>query len=356
VEGVGVNAGFWKKRRVLVTGHTGFKGSWLCIWLQMLGAEVTGCALEPPTEPSLFKVADVANGMDSGRADVRDLDAVTSIMRRSSPEIVIHMAAQAVVRKSYSDPVETYSTNVMGTVNVLEAVRSCDSVRAVLVVTSDKCYENKERMQGYREDEPMGGQDPYSSSKACAEILTAAWRHSFMKKAGVALASARAGNAIGGGDWAADRLVPDFLRSLDKGEPLRIRSPEAIRPWQHVLDPLSGYLRLAECLFTEGFAYAEGWNFGPADEDAKSVRWIVEHLVAAYPGVSWACEKESPLHEAQYLKLDASKARSRLGWKPRWRLETALNKTLEWHGAWRQGKDMPAVSIAQISEYTKWEP
>jgi CDP-glucose 4,6-dehydratase len=355
MEGLVMNPEFWRGKRVFLTGHTGFKGAWLALWLQEMGAEVHGYALNPPTEPNLYTIARVEEGMETSIInDIRDIMAITNAMQSASPEIVLHLAAQPLVRYSYANPVETYAVNVMGTINLLEAVRVTSSVRAVVIITTDKCYENRECIRAYREDEPMGGYDPYSSSKACAEILTSAWRRSYLEKNQVAVATARAGNVIGGGDWAPDRLIPDFMRALDRNEALRVRSPEAIRPWQHVLEPLAGYLRLAECLLTEGCSYAEAWNFGPVDEDARSVRWIVEHLVAASPGATWECEHEPQPHEALYLKLDSSKARARLGWRPRWRLETALDKTIEWYSGWRHGKDMHDVSLTQIVEYMAW--
>ncbi len=348
-----MNPEFWRGKRVFLTGHTGFKGGWLALWLQSLGAEVHGYAIQPPTEPNLFTTACVEKGLATSTvADIRDAGILVQAMQSASPEIVLHLAAQPLVRYSYDNPVETYAVNVMGTINLLEAVRATPEVRAVVNITTDKCYENREWIWAYRENEPLGGYDPYSSSKACSEILTASWRRSYFEKSGVAVATARAGNVIGGGDWAPDRLIPDFLQALDRGETLRIRAPEAIRPWQHVLEPLSGYLRLAEYLFTEGAAYAEAWNFGPSDEDARSVRWIVERLVAASPGATWECERNPQPHEAHSLKLDSRKARARLGWKPRWRLETALEKTIEWHAVWRQGKEMRDVSLAQIAEFT----
>lgn len=349
-----MNHEFWRNKRVLLTGHTGFKGSWLALCLQSMGAKVYGYALKPPTEPNLFTVANVGCGMEaSTKADIRDIAALSHAMASASPEIIIHMAAQPLVRYSYAHPGETYTVNVMGTINLLEAVRTVPGIRAVVIITTDKCYENREWAWAYRENEPMGGHDPYSSSKACVEILAAAWRRSYLEQEGIALATARAGNVIGGGDWATDRLIPDFLSALDRGETLKIRSPEAIRPWQHALEPLTGYLRLAECLFAEGSTFAEAWNFGPSDEDARSVRWIVEHLAAALPGTNWECEQQPQPHEAHYLKLDNSKARTRLGWKPKWCLETALDKTLEWHSAWRQGKDMYDMTLAQIHQYVE---
>jgi CDP-glucose 4,6-dehydratase len=352
---------FYFGRKVFITGHTGFKGAWLCLWLHQLGAKVTGYALPPPTEPSLFELCGIGSLVHSVIADVRDANSLKERMAEAEPEIVIHMAAQPLVRDAYEMPVDTYAVNVMGTVNVLEAVRTCDSVKAVVIVTTDKCYEERDLASGFKESDPLGGVDPYSSSKACSEIVTAAYRRSFFgggKFANheAAIASARAGNVIGGGDWARDRLVPDFLRALDRGETVKIRSPKAIRPWQHVLEPLSGYLGLAEYLYKHGGAYAEGWNFGPSDEDARTVRWIVERLVAASPGSRWECDPGPQPHEAYFLKLDSSKARARLGWEPRWRLETALEKTIEWHTDWRRGKDMRAVSLAQITEYAPAEP
>lgn len=347
-----MNHEFWRGKRVFLTGHTGFKGGWLALWLQAMGAEVHGYALNPPTSPNLFSVASVGKGMASSViADIRDMDALRGAMQAADPEIVFHLAAQPLVRHSYVEPVETYAVNVMGTVHLLEAVRATPGVRTVVNVTTDKCYENREWEWGYRENEAMGGYDPYSSSKGCAELVTAAYRRSFLASAGIALASARAGNVIGGGDWAEDRLIPDFLRALDAGAMLNIRSPLATRPWQHVLEPLSGYLMLAERLHSEGGQFAEGWNFGPNDEDARPVRWIVERLAEMRGDVKWQCDEAVQPHEANYLKLDSSKAKSRLGWQPRWRLQAALGMTLEWHQAWRAGSDMRSVTLAQIAAY-----
>ena len=356
MEALVMSSDFWNGKRVLVTGHTGFKGSWLCLWLQSRGAIVHGYALEPTGDQNLFEVAGVAAGMAGNTiADIRDAQSLEQVMRITQPEVVFHLAAQALVRRSYAAPVETYAVNVMGTVNLLEAVRNSQGIRAVVNVTTDKCYENREWPWAYREIEALGGHDPYSSSKACSEIVTAAYRRSFLQAGGVALASARAGNVIGGGDWAVDRLIPDFLRALDAGAPLEIRSPNAIRPWQHVLEPLSGYLQLAARLFTEQAEFAEAWNFGPADEDARPVSWIVDRLVNSTPGATWRCDESPQLHEANYLKLDSSKARIRLPWRPRWALATALDKTLEWHAAWRVGKDMREFTLGQINEYENWE-
>ena len=349
--------GFWKGKRVLVTGHTGFKGSWLCLWLQSLGAEVVGYALNPPTDPSLFEVADVESGMQSIMGDVRDPVRLLSVFSGFRPEIVFHLAAQPLVRHSYVDPVETYSTNVMGTVHLLEAVRKTSGVRAAVNVTSDKCYENREWVWGYRENEPMGGYDPYSNSKGCSELATSAFRNSFFNprdyaRHGVAIASARAGNVIGGGDWAQDRLVPDILRAIGKREPVVIRNPHAIRPWQHVLEPLSGYLKLAQRLYEEGPSYAEGWNFGPNDEDAKPVSWIVENMTRKWGGgASWKLDGAEHPHEAHYLKLDCSKAKTRLGWQPRWGLEQALEMIVSWHKAYLGNGNMKSFCIGQVNEY-----
>lgn len=357
VEGVVMGKRFWEGKRVFVTGHTGFKGSWLSLWLQSLGADVTGYALEPPTEPSLFKIANVSEGMCSHIGDVRDFDHLLRVVKKARPDIVLHMAAQPLVRRSYIDPVETYATNVMGTVHVLEAVRQSEGVRVVVNVTSDKCYENREWVWGYREGDPMGGYDPYSNSKGCAELVTSAYRYSFFNPAsyenhGVALASVRAGNVIGGGDWADDRLIPDFMRAILAGHPVIIRSPHAIRPWQHVLDPLSGYLLLAERLWTGGSEFAEAWNFGPHDDDAKPVEWIVEHLIQLWgKDASWQLDGREHPHEARYLKLDTSKARMRLGWRPRWNLETGLGSIIEWYRAYLAEVDMRGAMLKQIAAY-----
>ena len=349
-----MNPAFWRGKRVLLTGHTGFKGSWLSLWLQSMGAQVTGYALAPPTNPSLFKIAEVAQGMTSVIGDIRDLAKLQAVFAEHRPEIVIHMAAQPLVRYSYHNPVETYSTNVMGTVHLLEAVRNTPGVKAVVNVTTDKCYENKEWNWGYRENEPMGGHDPYSNSKGCSELVTSAYRSSFFQDKGISLASARAGNVIGGGDWAADRLIPDILRAFEANQAVIVRNPNATRPWQHVLEPLGGYLTLAENLYTHGQMYAEGWNFGPHDDDARAVQWIVEHMANTWgKGASWQQDGGVHPHEANYLKLDIAKAQARLGWKPRWALSTALEKITAWHRAYLAATNMHEFTMQQIANYAQ---
>lgn len=345
---------FWCGKRVFLTGHTGFKGSWLSLWLQSMGAELHGYALNPPTNPALFDEARVAQGMTSVIGDVRDYGSLFEALKQSRAEIVIHMAAQPLVRLSYDQPVETYATNVMGTVHLLEAIRHVGGVRAVVNVTTDKCYENKEWVWGYREDEAMGGYDPYSNSKGCSELVTSAYRRSFFQKSDIALGSARAGNVIGGGDWALDRLVPDILRAFERKEPVVIRNPYATRPWQHVLEPLSGYLTLAQKLYEEGQSYAEGWNFGPNEDDAKPVQRIVEKLVHDWgAGASWQLDCGDHPHEANYLKLDISKAKSRLNWRPRWSLAKALGEITSWHQSWLAGENMQQVCLRQIEQFNQ---
>lgn len=350
--------GFWKGRKVFLTGHTGFKGAWLTLWLRHLGAEVSGFALAPHTDPSLFAILGLEHGMRSTLADIRDADALARALGEAQPDTVIHMAAQALVRESYARPAETYAVNTMGTVHLLEAVRAAPSVRAVVVVTSDKCYENREWLWGYREDEALGGHDPYSSSKGCAELVASAYRRSFFPPAEharhrVAVATARAGNVIGGGDWAADRLIPDMVAAFGARRAAVIRNPDAVRPWQHVLEPLSGYLTLAERLHERGPEFAEAWNFGPADEDARPVRWIAEALAGRWgAGAEWNAPPAAGPHEAGFLKLDCSKARTRLGWRPRWPLARALERIVDWHKAQASGADMKAFSLRQIQDYT----
>jgi CDP-glucose 4,6-dehydratase len=361
-----VDPGFWRDRRVLLTGHTGFKGSWLALWLQSLGASVTGFALDVPTQPSLYELARVGEGMQSIIGDVRDHDAIAAALAQAAPEIVIHMAAQSLVRRSFVEPRETYATNVMGTVNVLDAVRlHGEQVRVVVNVTSDKCYENREWEWGYREEEPMGGHDPYSSSKGCAELVTDAFRRSFFAAGssagalgsggvdapGTRLASARAGNVIGGGDWGEDRLLPDMMRAALAGERLRVRNPNSIRPWQHVLNPLSGYLVLAQALWDLP-EHACGWNFGPPEQDAKPVGWIVQRVGELWPGELHSVVDDGPHpHEARYLKLDSSRARARLGWRPSLGLDQALAATVDWYTQLRANEDMRAVTMGQIETF-----
>ncbi len=350
-----INTAFWKDKRVFLTGHTGFKGSWLALWLNSLGAIVKGYALEPITEPDLFTVAQVAQNMDSEIGDIRDFATLQSSMKIFNPDILIHMAAQPLVRFSYDEPVETYATNVMGTVNVLESGRICPNLKAIINVTTDKCYENKEWVWGYREDDPMGGYDPYSSSKGCAELVTSAYRRSFFHNdSSPSLASVRAGNVIGGGDWADDRLIPDILRAFEKNKPVIIRNPLSTRPWQHVLEPLSGYLVLAQHLYEHGDDYAEGWNFGPDDDDAKPVNWILTRMVKAWgQGAGWQLDDKNHPHEAGYLKLDCSKARARLNWTPTWKLTHTLNKIVDWQQAWQKNDNMQIHCLNEIQEYTQ---
>lgn len=346
------DSNFWQGRAVFLTGHTGFKGGWVALWLAHLGAKVHGYSVLPPTNPSFFDETQLQIRLASSKiGDIRDLKSLIEAMQASKPSVVIHMAAQPLVRESYNSPVDTFTTNVLGTVNLLEAARKTDSVKAIVNITTDKCYENQEWIWPYRESDRLGGRDPYSSSKACAELVSVAYRNSFLAAAGVHLATARAGNVIGGGDWATDRLVPDFLRALDVGETLRIRSPHAIRPWQHVLEPLAGYLLLAEALVTKGSDYADAWNFGPEESDAKPVSWIVGYLSEKFPKSRFELEGKPQPYEAGLLKLDGSKAKLRLDWTPRWPLETALRKTLDWHEAWKRGEPMIDFSTRQIETY-----
>jgi CDP-glucose 4,6-dehydratase len=356
---------FWKGKKVFITGHTGFKGSWLCLWLYHLGAEITGYSLQAPTNPSLFGLCEIDKITNTINGDIRDREKLRLSLQQSNPDIVFHMAAQPLVRISYENPIETYETNVMGTANLFEAIRLANmqnkKIKAVVNVTSDKCYENKEWHWGYREYEPLGGYDPYSNSKACSELITACYRNSFFNPKtyethGVAIASGRAGNVIGGGDWAKDRLIPDGIKCLLKGETIKIRNPKSIRPWQHVLEPISGYLLLAQKLYKEGVQYSEGWNFGPDAESEKTVEWAVSRLCHKWgSGSSFEIVPNNGPHEAHYLKLDCSKAKSELGWKPKWNLEYALDKVIEWSLAYKTGKDVRGVCLTQIHEYEGWE-
>ena len=351
-----VDRSFWRGRRVFLTGHTGFKGSWLTLWLDALGAKVTGYALEPPTSPSLYEQAGVAP-VRSITADIRDFARLAAAIAETRPEVVIHMAAQSVVKRGYADPIETYSANVMGTVNVFEAVRGLGERCTVVNVTSDKCYAHRDSGPPYREDDPMGGDDPYSNSKGCAELVTTSYRQSFFPPAelethGVALASARAGNAIGGGDWTPDQLIPDLVRGFTAAKPCLIRSPKAIRPWQFVLEPLRGYLMLAERLTTDGQSFATGWNFGPVETDAKPVEWIADRLTKAWgDGAAWVLDKAAHPAEAAVLRLDASKAAKCLGWRPALPLDRGLDWIADWYRGWKRGEDLGRLTRGQIARY-----
>lgn len=355
MKAVHVDPVFWKGKKVFLTGHTGFKGSWLSLWLASMGAKVTGYALAPNTTPNLFDVLAIDSLIEKSHiADIRDLAGLQKAISEANPDVVIHMAAQPLVRYSYANPVETYATNVMGTVHVLESTRVVETVRATVVVTTDKCYENKEWAWGYRENEPMGGYDPYSSSKGCAELVTSAYRQSYFSKPNSTnkVASARAGNVIGGGDWSEDRLIPDAIKAFEANLPLIIRNPLATRPWQHVLEPLSGYLILAQALYEQGSAFTSGWNFGPRDEDNRAVQEVINLLISAWgEGASWENEGLEQPHEAHLLKLDCSKARSQLGWIPQWDLELAMQKIVQWQRAYQAKENMQEVSLLQINHY-----
>lgn len=355
MESLGMNTQFWRGKHVLVTGHTGFKGGWLSLWLQKLGAIVAGYALPASQPESLFELAAVGDQMRSVLADIRDRECLQKVFREFRPDVVFHLAAQPLVRASYDEPAETFEINVMGTVNLLEAVRNSDACRVVIIVTSDKCYENREWIWGYRECDPVGGRDPYSSSKGCAELVTAAYRKSFFdgsRAALVAAASVRAGNVIGGGDFAKDRIVPDWMAALQNGSVLSIRNPDAVRPWQHVLEPLSGYLLLAEKMWVDPAVYSQAWNFGPPQEDARTVRWLVEKLNECWGEKrAWKIDGKSSQHEAQLLLLDSTKARVMLGWKPRWILEQTLEATVNWYRAHQTGQQLRQVVMFQIASY-----
>ena len=344
---------FWKDKKVFLTGHTGFKGSWMVLWLHSMGAIVKGYSLKPNTTPNLFTEARVDVNIESEFGDIRDLNQISKSMLDFNPDILIHMAAQPLVRLSYQNPVDTYTTNVIGTVNVLEAARECKNLKAIVSVTTDKCYENREWHWGYRESEQMGGHDPYSSSKGCAELVTSAYRRSFFNSENLAsLASARAGNVIGGGDWSDDRLIPDILKAFENREPVVIRNPLSTRPWQHVLEPLSGYLVLAQELFLNGEEFAEGWNFGPRDEGCKSVDWILDEMVIQWgEGASWELDKNNNPHEAGFLKLDCSKAADRLKWQPKWELKETLKMIVDWHQVYIDGGDLKKQCLKEIKNY-----
>jgi len=353
---------FWKNKKVLITGHNGFKGSWLSLWLQSVGANLIGFSLSPPTEPNLYTLANVADGMVSIKGDIRDLDKILSVVKEHKPEIVIHMAAQSLVKHSHFNPVETYSTNIMGTVNVLESIRHSDCVQSALVVTSDKCYENQEWVWGYRENEPMGGSDPYSSSKGCAELVTQSYQKSYFNKDAepyrrTSVASVRAGNVIAGGDWAKNRLMPDLIRAFMKNRSACIRNPKAIRPWQFVLEPIGGYLTLVEKLWDKGFAYNGAWNFGPNEDEAKPVSWIVDRMASQWGDhIKWKVAPSAHPHEANELKLNCSKAKSQLGWAPKLSLETTLTWIINWYKCFQQKGDIQQLTQKQITDYQNISP
>lgn len=349
-----VNKIFWKNKKVFITGHTGFKGSWLSLWLKDMGAQVKGYSLQPQTEPNLFEVANVSSGIISEIGDIRNYARLKSSIDSFSPEIIFHLAAQPLVRDSYENPLETYETNVIGTANLLQASRELPDLKSVVVVTTDKCYENKEWEWGYRENEAMGGHDPYSSSKGCAELVTAAFRRSFFQYTNIGVSTARAGNVIGGGDWSKDRLIPDILKSYNEGKKVIIRNPKATRPWQHVIEPLSGYLVLAEKLYLNSNKYAEPFNFGPRDEDCQSVESIlntINNYWSDCPG--WELDDNANPHEARFLKLDISKAKDRLDWSPKWTLESTIKRIVDWNKAFRDQEDMGLYCIKEINSYNK---
>lgn len=348
-----MNTSFWKDKTVFLTGHTGFKGGWLAHWLVMLGAKVHGFSLNPNKGPSFYNATNLENRLFSSTiGDIRDYEKISSAIKQSKSDILIHMAAQPIVRSSYNDPLETFSTNVIGTANVLESARNLESVKAIVNITTDKCYENKEWSKPYVEDDRLGGHDPYSASKACSEIVTSAYRKSFFQEKNQFIASVRAGNVIGGGDWAVDRLIPDFFRSVDTGKTLLIRSPDSIRPWQHVLEPLYGYLLVAENLFESGSPYSDAWNFGPRDEDSKPVKWIIQKLCELTPNSDWMIDSNEQPHEAVQLKLDSTKAIEKLNWRQQWNIENALDKTVEWHQSWKSNKDMEKITNDQIIDFS----
>lgn len=358
METVGLSSEFWEGKRVLVTGHTGFKGSWLALWLREMGAEVTGFALDPQEGPNLFELAQVGRDIRDVRGDLRDLGALLEVMAEAQPEIVLHLAAQPLVREAYRDPLGTYSSNVMGTLNLLEAIRQVGGVRSVVLITTDKVYANQEWPWPYRENEALGGHDPYSSSKACCELLAQSYSASFFPPAshaehGLALATARAGNVLGGGDFAAERLIPDVLKAWDAGHPVTLRYPQAVRPWQHTLEPLAGYLLLAHRLYTEGPAFSGAWNFGPNEGDMCSVGDVVAHLSRQWPDSPGMRVEPSDLHEAGVLRLDSGRARQLLGWRTRWSLRECLEHTLAWHLAWKRGDDLRAVTLDQLNLYAE---
>ena len=343
---------FWNGKKVLITGHTGFKGSWLALWLKTLGAEVCGFALAPETQPNLFENLSLGGEIESVIGDIRDLPHFEKTVRDFQPEIVFHLAAQSLVRRSYRQPVDTYTTNVIGTVNILEAVRQAKFVKSVVIVTTDKVYENNEWHWAYRENERLGGFDPYSNSKACAELAVSAYRNSFFSESETSIATARAGNVIGGGDWSEDRLLPDVFRSLIFGADLEIRNPHSVRPWQHVLEPLAGYIKLAEKLFESEKSFAEAWNFGPSEEDSKPVGWILEKIKQIWnEPVNWKIDDAPQPHEARLLKLDSTKAKHELEWLPKLNLDEAVSLTAEWYRGFKDKKNLAELTREQISLY-----
>jgi CDP-glucose 4,6-dehydratase len=344
---------FWKDKKVFLTGHTGFKGSWMSLFLSSLGVDVKGYALNPPTKPSLFEEAKINTMVNSEIGDIKNKDLLAKSIVDFNPDILIHMAAQPLVRYSYENPVETYETNVIGTVNILEAARKCNNLKAIINITTDKCYENDGRTSGYKEEDSMGGYDPYSSSKGCAELVSSSYYRSFFAEQGVGLASVRAGNVIGGGDWADDRLIPDILRSFEKNKPVIIRNPKATRPWQHVLEPLSGYLVLAQKLYKNPKEYSQGWNFGPNEKDVKPVSWILDKMVNKWQGAKWQLDKNSQPHEASFLKLDISKARKKLNWQPKWDLEKTLDEIIDWQNAYLSGENLQEKCLESIKIFKK---
>ena len=347
-----MNPDFWKNRSVFLTGHTGFKGGWTAVLLSQMGAKVYGYSLEPPTTPNFFTVTKLETHLSQSIiANILNLKTLTQAMNLAKPSVVIHMAAQPLVRTSYNIPVETFTTNIIGTVNVLEAARQTETVKTVINVTSDKCYENREQTMPYKENDQLGGYDPYSSSKACSELVTTAYRKSFLAEMGIQLASVRAGNVIGGGDWADDRLIPDFFRSVETDKTMIIRSPDSIRPWQHVLEPISGYLILAEKLLTGKKEYADAWNFGPDDEDAKPVSWVADQLCKNIPRARWTAERLKQMHESVFLKLDNTKAKNHLNWRPHWNIKTAIQNTLSWYQSWKNGDEMMTITQKQIEQF-----
>ena len=351
-----INSSFWRGRSVFLTGHTGFKGGWMAMWLTKMGAKVHGYSLEPPTTPNFFSTTKLEERLTSSTIDnIQNYSSLKSAISFAKPSIIIHMAAQPLVRQSYITPIETLKTNVIGTANLLEVVREIKGIEAIVNITTDKVYENKEQLKPYAESEKLGGYDPYSASKACAELVSTAYRNSFLKENDIKIATVRAGNVIGGGDWAIDRLIPDFFRAIDAGKKLMIRNPDSVRPWQHVLEPLSGYLLLAEKMVTDGHSFAEAWNFGPKKNDLKTVSWMINYLVKKIPNAKWEIDKAKQPHEAKLLLLDSNKAKSKLGWMQKLSLDIAIDKTIEWHEAWKDNQPMEKISISQINFYEEFQ-